>query len=140
MIFTLPNQAEMSAKLDLKESLKRNLNENPFWEIPTMARDLLSSVPKKIKLSQETKANLPSQRSIEAALYRERELSVLELPNSLAELVLEGKYRMTNDNLEFLLIEDGIEDKILCLWNYFRASKAMWMRCRVYEWNFSQCT
>ncbi|CAG9315620.1 unnamed protein product [Blepharisma stoltei] len=31
--FHPPNQAEISAKLELKESLKRNLNENPFGEI-----------------------------------------------------------------------------------------------------------
>ncbi|XP_018495047.1 uncharacterized protein LOC108864260 [Galendromus occidentalis] len=62
---------------------------------------------------EEIGAALPTFDSVRASLYRARAKLTPALPQSRTDIVVEGLYGKTLSDEDFLLFDDGLEDKIL---------------------------
>ena len=57
-------------------------------------------------------ASLPTFQSIRPSLYRSRRKRLPCMPRSRADVHFEGEWAQTIDSRQFLLVEDGDDDKV----------------------------
>ena len=57
--------------------------------------------------------DLPSLQKYKPTLYSARRKRLLKLPYTLAEIILLEEWRTTEDGRNFLLANDGVEERIL---------------------------
>ncbi len=92
------------------ESAKTSSKENPFQPLKRVYRDAFAEVDVTDEVILD---ELPSLSNYQAAMYRSRAKRLPKLPHRRADLEITGEWAQTEDGRDFLLCNDGIEDKIL---------------------------
>jgi hypothetical protein len=84
-------------------------------QYPTMPmRRVYEQVFGDVNLEDEQEvAHLPSQKSLSSTLYRSRAKRLPNLPHTRTDINLEGEWATTQDGRDFILANDGDEDKII---------------------------
>ncbi|XP_076094650.1 uncharacterized protein LOC143065150 [Mytilus galloprovincialis] len=72
--------------------------------------------------SERLVQSMPTFTTCKTSLYPQRSKTIPQLPNSRQEINLEGKWRETTTGDNFLLIDDGDQDRILIFSTHFNLS------------------
>jgi len=97
---------EDSSSIRFKSNIRKKAREETT-PMPTLYREELN------RQNPDNIANMPSFTSVSSALYRHRRHAIPNLPETRADVKLEGPWTETSDGQPFLLFDDGEDNKII---------------------------
>ena len=101
-------------ELKLKNKMKENTSSNPTKSVHQVYNDVVTKKTQELNLNaNELVKIIPVFENIKDSLYKVKHKFIPPNPSKRADLVLNGNWIKTNDKKDFLLIDDGQEDKIL---------------------------
>ena len=101
------------AKIEIKKAVERAkaiCKNEPHKPLKRAYREAFEEVDME---NEQNLDDLPSLQKYKPTLYRARRKRLPKLPHTLAEITLPEEWRTTEDGRNFLLANDGVEERIL---------------------------
>ena len=105
------NHAPDFGRIDIlrrRAELKKNVLEQPTTSMKRLYQDAFADVQ-----DDDGMVSVPPFKSLKSGLYHERLKRLPKLPTTSAEIHLVDQWRHTNSGADFVLVEDGADDKII---------------------------
>ena len=99
--------SEELSKMEFRKNLKDKLSNDPTVSVQQLFQREQSKVVVLVGDLEVADRHIPQLYSIQSGLYKHRLKSIPEIPKSIEDIKLEGKWSMTEDSKRFLLYQSS---------------------------------